>query len=244
MLRNRERESGWQKRLCNYIGWLWSSQSGLPDLTTCWHAEAVWSRLIRRAGTATAETDTSHIHTHQMGSRKAHEHKGYCQVHPPTNAHGHRAPEAPVRLFWHCENNLGCSLYLHQSNQRQPSGSISQRTEALRLESSSKSEDTCEDSLALLQKFVCHWARRPWHQAFGWDALIQTLKDTNKQVEKCLAPMTHPVEMMYTRSCKVRHRNAFWVQNTLKHLHIHTNVYVHHTHAWWVLHSEQLMHKD
>lgn len=28
-----------------------------------------------------------------------------------------------------------------------------------------------------------------------------------------------------------------------KHLHIHTNVYIHHTHAWWVLHSEQLLHK-
>lgn len=99
-------------------------------------------------------------------------------IHPQT----HTDPAAPVCLFWHCENDLGCSLYLHQSNQRQPSGSISQHREALRVESSSKSEDTCEDSLALLQKFVCHWAQCPWHQAFDWDALIQTTKHTNKHV--------------------------------------------------------------
>lgn len=148
-------------------------------------------------------------------------------IHPQT----HTDPAAPVCLFWHCENDLGCSLYLHQSNQRQPSGSISQHREALRVESSSKSEDTCEDSLALLQKFVCHWAQCPWHQAFDWDALIQTTKHTNKHIQKCFEPMTHPVKMIYTRSCKVRNRTAFWAQHMLKHLHIHTNVYIRHPQA-------------
>lgn len=114
-------------------------------------------------------------------TENTHKGKSYCQVHPLTKTNTQKyhtqetGPAAPVCLLQHCETNLRCSLYLHLSKQQQPSGSISQSTAALRVESSSKSEDTSEDTFALLHK-LCATVTEPdvlghsrtlasWHSA-------------------------------------------------------------------------------